>query len=61
MLISMKQKKECEQTPQGYSYSESNSSYYFHIRKGDSIQRIRIKKDDKKWETHKVDHGPDNF
>jgi hypothetical protein len=54
-------KKECENTPQGYSYSESQLAYYFHIRKGDTIWRIRIKKDDKRWETHKVDNGPYNF
>ena len=61
MNIKMEQKKEMENTPQGYSYSEAQTAYYFHIRKGDIIWRIRIKKDNKRWKTHKVDHGSDNI
>ncbi len=53
----LQKKEECMNTPQGYSYSESIFSYYFHIREGDMIRRIKIKKDDERWEIGKVDNG----
>jgi hypothetical protein len=51
----MQEKKEGEKTPQGVSYSESNSSYYLRIREGNKIKTIRILKSDPNWENIIVD------
>ena len=51
----MQEKKECERTPEGVSYSESTSSSYLRIRNGDTIRSIRILKSDPDWEVNKVE------
>ena len=53
----MQEKKEGERTPQGVSYSESESSFYLRIRDDNEIKTIRILKSDPAWETHVIE-GP---
>jgi hypothetical protein len=48
------EKKECEYTPPGVSYSESHLAWYFRIRVGHSIQTIHIPKDDPRWEITEI-------
>jgi hypothetical protein len=48
------EKKECEFTPEGVSYSESLLFWYFRIRVGHSIQTIRISKNDPRWEYEEI-------
>ena len=50
-----KEKRECEITPEGVSYSESLAAWYFRIRRGHEIQYIRIVKDDPRWEHYRID------
>jgi hypothetical protein len=48
------EKKECEYTPEGVSYSKSLLFWYFRIRCGHVIQIIRISKNDPRWEYDEI-------
>jgi hypothetical protein len=43
------EKKECDFTPEGVSYSESHLAWYFRIRVNHVIQTICIYKADPRW------------
>ena len=43
------EKKECDFTPEGVSYSESHIAWYFRIRTGHHVKLLRIRKDDPRW------------
>jgi hypothetical protein len=49
------EKRECEITPEGVSYSESLSAWYFCIKRGHEIQSIRVVKEDPRWTYHRID------
>jgi hypothetical protein len=51
----MQRKEEYAVTPEGVSYSESLSFWYFRVRQGHTILTLRIRKDDPRWEVIRLE------